>query len=115
MEMLSVNDAYLAPDLKNMTDPFRKMASPSTGTIGANKAYMARVTAARAKLPNAMELRGETRITINGQGQTQTIMSAHEITAIRSTKAREDQFAVPKGFTKIDLPLGLVGGKIQPE
>ena len=116
MEMSSVSEEYLAPDLNNLTDPFRNMSSSSMGAIGGgNKEYLARLKAAQAKLPNAMELRAETQVTVNGAGQSQNMTSVREITAIQRTTASDDQFVVPATFTKVDLPLGPGGGRIPPE
>lgn len=116
MEMSAVSDEYLAPDLKHMTDPFRNMSSSSMGAMGgANKAYLERLRAAQAKLPNAMELRAETQVTVDGAGQTQNMKTVREITAIQNTRASDDQFVVPAAFTKVDLPLGPGGGRIPPE
>jgi hypothetical protein len=115
-ETSSVSDEYLALDLKDMTDPFRNMTSSSMGGMGgANKAYLERLKAVQAKLPSGMELRAETQVTITGSGQTQNMRNVREITAIENAKASDDQFVVPTGFTKVDLPLGPGGGKIPPE
>jgi hypothetical protein len=116
MTMSSVTDEYLAPDLRNMTDPFRNMSSNTMGAMGgANKAYVDRLKAVQAKLPNGMELRAETQVTINAAGQAQNMKNVREITGIENTTASDDQFAVPTGFTKVDFPLGPGGGRIPPE
>jgi hypothetical protein len=115
MEVSSVSDEYLAPDMKNMADPFRSMSSGS-GTIGGtNKEFVARLKAAQAKLPNAMELRAEMRVIVNASGQSQNLTTVREITGIQSTTASDAQFVVPAAFTKIDFPLGPGGGRIPPE
>jgi hypothetical protein len=116
MEMSSVSDQYLAPDLKNMTDPFRNMATNSMGAMGgANKAYLERLQAVQAKLPSGMELRAETQVSVKGGGQAQNMTTIREITGIQSTTVSDDQFVVPATFTKVDLPLGPGGGRIPPE
>jgi hypothetical protein len=117
MEMSSVTDEYLAPDLRNVTDPFRNMSSNGmSGMMGAsNKAYLERLKAVQAKLPNGMELRAETHITVSGAGQMQNVTNVREITSIHSTTVSEDHFAIPAGYTKIELPLGPGGGRIPPE
>jgi hypothetical protein len=116
MEMSSVSDEYLAPDLKDMTDPFRDVASSSMGAMGgANKEYVARLKAAQGKLPKSMELRAEMRVTVNTAGQPQNLTTIREITGIQSTTASDSQFVVPVAFTKVDLPLGPGGGRIPPE
>ena len=111
IEMSAVADEYLAPDLRNTNDPFRNMSSNAmTGMMGAsNKAYVERLKAVQAKLPNAMELRAETRVTVGGAGRTQTMTTVREITGMRNTRVSADQFAVPAGYTRIDSPLGPVG------
>jgi hypothetical protein len=116
-EMSAVSDQYLALDLKNMTDPFSNMASSSSmGSMGAsNKEYVARLRAAQAKLPKALELRTETQVRLNAAGQSQNLRSVREITAIESTRASDDLFMAPKAFTKVELPLGPAGGRIPPE
>jgi hypothetical protein len=115
MEVSSVSDEYLAPDLKNIADPFRNMSSGS-GTIGGtNKEFVARLKAAQAKLPNAMELRAEMRVTVNSAGQAQHLTTIREITGIQSTTASNAQFVVPAAFTKVDFPLGAGGGRVPPE
>jgi len=116
MDMSSVSDEYLAPDLRNMTDPFRNMSSSSMGAMGgANKEYLARLKAAQAKLPNAMELRAVTRVNVSGATGTQNMTSVREITGIESATVTDDQFVIPATFTKVDLPMGPGGGRIPPE
>jgi hypothetical protein len=115
MDMSSVTNEYLAPDLRNVSDPFRNMSSNTMGAMGgANKAYLERLKAVQAKLPNGMELRAETEVTITGAGKTQNMVNVREITAIENATASDDQFVVPTGFTKVDLPLP-GGGRIPPE
>ena len=115
MEVSSVSDEYLAPDMKNMADPFRNMSAGS-GTIGGtNKEFVARLKAAQAKLPSALELRAEMRITVNSNGQSQNLATVREITGIQSITASNAQFVVPAAFTKVDFPLGPGGGRIPPE
>lgn len=117
MEMSAVADEYLALDLRNRNDPFRNMSSNAMGGMmgGPNKAYLERLKAVQAKLPNAMELRAETHITVGSAGQTQNMTTVREITGIQNTTASADQFAVPAGYTKIDFPLGPGGGRVPPE
>jgi hypothetical protein len=116
MDVSAVTNEYLAPDLRNVSDPFRDMSTNTIGAMGgANKAYLERLKAVQAKLPNGMELRAETEVTIIGAGKTQNMVNVREITAIANAKASDDQFVVPTGFTKVDLPLGPGGGKIPPE
>ena len=119
IEMSAVADEYLAPDLRNTNDPFRNMSSNAMSGMmgGSNKAYVERLKAVQAKLPNAMELRAETRVTVGGAGQAQTMTTVREITGIQNTRVSADQFAVPAGYTKVDFPLGPVGrgGRKPPE
>ena len=117
IEMSGVTDEYLALDLRNTSDPFRNMSSNAMSGMmgGSNKAYLERLKAVQAKLPNAMELRAETHVTVESAGQTQTMMSVREITGIQKTTASGDRFAVPAGYTKIDFPLGPGGGRTPPE
>ena len=115
-EMSAVSDQYLALDLKSMTDPFSNMSTNSMGSLGAsNKEYVARLRAAQAKLPKALELRTETQVRLSAAGQSQNVKSVREITGIENTTVSDDLFVPPKGFTRIDLPLGPAGGRIQPE
>jgi len=107
IETNSVTDEYLAPDLKNAADPFSGMSNGMSGMLGGtNKEYTEKVKQLRAKLPSGMELRAETQATVSMAQGSQSMKNIREVTAIRKTHATPDQFAVPTGYTKIDLPMG---------
>ena len=105
IETSSVTDEYLAPDIKHSTDLFSGMSNGMSGMMGgANKEYLEKVKQLKAKLPDAMELRAETQSTITMQQGMQNMKNVREVTAIKKTHAAADQFAVPAGYAKIELP-----------
>jgi hypothetical protein len=109
MDMSMVTDQYLAPDLKEMTDPFRAMSSTAiTGGIfgGSNKKYMESMKAIQAQLPHATELRAETLVTVTGMGQLQVSKTVREITKLEHTIGTDEMFAIPSGYTKVEFPMG---------
>ena len=107
IETTTITDEYLAPDLKHSTDLFSGMSNGMSGMMGgSNKAYFEKVKQIKAKLPDAMELRAETQSTISTPQGSQNMKNIREVTAIKKTKVTPDQFAVPTGYTKIDLPMG---------
>jgi hypothetical protein len=110
MEMSSISDEFLAPDLPSATDPFRSIASSgASGMFGANKAYFEKLKAVQAQLPKATELRAETEVTMIGAGQMGNVKSIREITAITKTTATNDMFEAPAGYTKVEFPMGMGG------
>jgi hypothetical protein len=107
VETSSVIDEYLAPDIKHSTDLFSGMSSGMGGMMGgSNKEYIEKVKQLKAKLPDAMELRAETQSTVSMAQGSQNMKSIREVIAIKKTHATPDQFVVPAGYTKIDLPMG---------
>ncbi|MFN2603600.1 MAG: hypothetical protein ABR582_12695 [Gemmatimonadaceae bacterium] len=107
IETNSITDEYLAPDIKHSTDLFSGMSSGMSGMMGgSNKEYLEKIKQLKAKLPDAMELRAETQSTVSMAQGSQSIKNVREVTAIRKTKVTPDQFAVPTGYTKVDLPMG---------
>lgn len=107
IETSSITDEYLAPDLEKSTDLFAGMSNGMNGIMGgSNKEYLEKVKQLKAKLPKGMELRAETQSTITMAQGAQSMKNIREVTAISKTHATPDQFAVPAGYTKIDLPMG---------
>jgi len=107
IETSSVTDEYLAPDIKHSTDLFSGMSNGMSGMMGgSNKEYLEKVKQLKAKLPDGMELRAETQSTITMPQGTQNTKNVREVTAMKKTHATADQFAVPAGYTKIELPMG---------
>jgi hypothetical protein len=106
VEASSVTDEYLAPDIKHSTDLFSGMSNGMPGMGGSNKEYLEKVKRLKAKLPDAMELRAETQSTISTPQGSQNWKNVREVTAIKKTHATADQFTVPAGYTKIELPMG---------
>ena len=107
IETNSVTDEYLAPDLKHSTDLFSGMSNGMSGMMGgSNKEYLEKVKQLKAKLPDAMELRAETQSKVSMAQGEQSMKNVREVTAIRKTRATPDQFTVPAGYTKVDLPMG---------
>ena|SRR5437867_6438385 len=106
IETKSVTDEYLAPDIKHSTDLFSGMSNGMVGMAGSNKEYIEKVKHLKAKLPDAMELRAETQSTVSTPQGSQNLKNIREVTAIRKTHATADQFAVPAGYTKVELPMG---------
>lgn len=107
IETNSVVDEYLAPDIKNATDLFSGMSNGMSGMMGgSNKEYLEKVKQLKAKLPDAMELRAETQSTITMAQGTQNMKNVREVTGIKKTRATPDQFAIPAGYTKIEMPMG---------
>ncbi len=107
IETSSVTDEYLAPDIKHSTDLFSGMSNGMSGMMGgSNKEYLEKVKQLKAKLPDAMELRAETQSTISMAQGSQNMKNIREVTAIKKAHATPDQFAVPAGYTKIEMPMG---------
>ena len=114
MDMSTVTDQYLAPDLKEMTDPFRAMSSTAiTGGIFGNKKYIESMKAVEAQLPHATELRAETLVTVTGMGQLQVSKTLREITKLEHAVGTDEMFAVPSDYTKVEFPTG--GGAPPPD
>ncbi len=116
METTSILDEYLAPDLKNLAGPFSGAAwRGASGIFGSgNKSYFEMLRAATARLPNAAKLRTETSITVSGMGQGASTRSVGEITGMKRVTVTPDLFAVPADYTKVELPMGPMGGGAEP-
>ena len=107
IETSSITDEYLAPDLEKSTDLFAGMSNGMSGMMGgSNKEYLEKVKQLKAKLPKGMELRAETQSRVSTVQGSQNMKNVREVTAIKKTHATPDQFAIPTGYTKIDLPMG---------
>jgi hypothetical protein len=112
METTSIMDQYVAPDLKNVAGPFIGAAwSGASGMFGSgNKSYFEKLHAATAKLPNGAKLLMVTKIDVNGMGQGASTRSVGEVTGMKKVTATPDLFAVPADYTKVELPMGPMGG-----
>lgn len=106
MEMSSTTDQYFARGMGELMDPFSSMkALRETSSMfgGANKAYMDKMWAIQGRLPKAPELRAEQRTTMTRGGLVSNVKTVREVTKIQRVKAPVDLFAVPAGYTKIDM------------
>ena len=107
IETSSITDEYLAPDLEKSTDLFVGMSNGMSGMMGgSNKEYLEKIKQLKAKLPKGMELRAETQSAVKMAQGSQSMKNVREVTAIKKTPATPDQFTVPAGYTKIELPMG---------
>jgi len=105
VEVSSVFDEYVSPDIKSATDPLRNLGSNMMGGIfGASfKTYMDRVKAVRVKVPG-FPLRIESRVKTTNAGQTSEMTTVQETTAIHMINASPSLFEVPAGYTQIMTP-----------
>jgi hypothetical protein len=112
METTSTMDQYLAPDLKNVAGPFSGAAwGGASGMFGSgNKTFFEKLFAAVAKLPSGAKLRTETTINVSGMGPGASTRSVGEVTGMKRVTATPDLFEVPADYTKIELPMGPMGG-----
>jgi hypothetical protein len=112
METNSTMDQYVAPDLKNVAGPFIGAAwSGASGMFGSgNKSYFDKLRAATSRLPAGAKLRTETTISVSGIGQGAATRSVGEVTGMKRVTPTSDMFAVPADYTKLELPMGAMGG-----
>ena len=105
VEVSSVFDEFVTPDIKSVMDPFRSLGSNMMGGIfGASfKTYMDKVKATRARVPG-FPLRIENRVITTSAGQKSDIKTVQEITAVHTTTAAPGLFEVPAGYTQITMP-----------
>lgn len=107
MELANVSDMFIAPDIKNLTDAFRGLQrNPIVDMFGsAAKDYIAKAEAARKRLPEGAPLRVESHgKTRNARGET-VVSSVMEMTAIRKINATNEMFAIPAGYTQMQMPM----------
>jgi hypothetical protein len=106
MQVKSVTDYYIAPDLK-VGDPFRVMQTSglSGSFFGQNKVFMDKFTTLYAKLPNGPPLRTETQTSMTGGPVVNDARNVQEITAIHTITAAEDLFKVPADYKQVEFPL----------
>jgi hypothetical protein len=116
METTSIMDQYVAPDLKNVVGPFTGAAwSGASGMFGSgNKSYFEKLRAATSRLPGGAKLRTETTISVSGMGQGAATRSRGEVTGMKKVTATPDMFAIPSDYTKLELPMGPMGGGSGP-
>jgi len=112
METTSIMDQYVATDLKNVAGPFSGATWIGAGGMFGNgdKSYFAKLRAATAKLPNGAKLRMVTKIDVTGMGPGASTRSVGEVTGMKKVTATPDLFAVPADYTKVELPMGPIGG-----
>lgn len=112
METTSIMDQYVAPDLKNVAGPFSGAVWGGAGGMfgSGNKSYFEKLRAATAKLPNGAKLRTVTKIDVTGMGPGASTRSVGEVTGMKNVTAARDLFAVPADYTKVELPMGPMGG-----
>jgi len=105
VEVSSMFDVYVSPDIKSVTDPFRNLGSNMMGGMfGPSwKTYMDKMKAARAKVPG-FPLRAETHVITTAAAQASDITTVQEITAIHMITASPSLFDVPAGYTEVTLP-----------
>jgi hypothetical protein len=75
-----------------------------------NKSYFEKLQAVAAKLPNGAKLRTVTKIDVTGMGPGASTRSVGEVTGMKKVTATPDLFAVPADYTKVELPMGPMGG-----
>lgn len=112
METTSIIDQYVAPDLRNVAGPFIGAAwSGASGMFGSgNKSYFDKLRAATSRLSSGAKLRTETTISVSGIGQGAATRSLGEVTGMKKVIATPDMFAVPADYTKLEVPMGPMGG-----
>jgi hypothetical protein len=106
-EATTVVDQYIAPDVKNLDDPFRGLQrNPMADMFGSGaKEYMEKMQAARKKLPAGSPLRTEQHVKINANGRESNASSVSEVTKISSVRATDDMFKVPAEYTQVKMPM----------
>ena len=111
-EATTVVDQYIAPDVRNLDDPFRGLQrNPMADMFGSGaKDYLEKMQAARKKLPAGSPLRTEQKTKINANGRESNASSVSEVTKISSVRATDDMFKVPSDYTQVKLPM-MPGGR----
>jgi hypothetical protein len=106
MEIANVSDMFIATDIKNLRNPFRGLErNPIVDMFGdAAKEYVAKTEAARKKLPDGAPLRVESHGKTSNARAESDVTSVMEVTAIRKINATNEMFAIPAGYTQMQMP-----------
>ncbi|HEY6084471.1 MAG TPA: DUF4412 domain-containing protein [Nitrospira sp.] len=106
-EATTVVDQYIAPDVKNLDDPFRGLQrNPMADMFGSGaKEYLEKMQAARKKLPSGSPLRTEQSVKIISAGRESSGTSVSEVTKISNVRATDDMFKVPPDYTMVKMPM----------
>ncbi|HUQ20136.1 MAG TPA: DUF4412 domain-containing protein [Gemmatimonadaceae bacterium] len=107
MGLANVSDMFIATDMKNLPNPFRGLQrNPIVDMFGdAAKDYMAKTEAATKKLPEGAPLRIESHGKMRNARAETDVSSVMEVTAIRKINAKDEMFAIPAGYTQMQMPM----------
>lgn len=107
MALANASDMFIATDIKNLPNPFRALErNPIADMFGdAAKDYAAKTEAARKKLPEGAPLRIESHGKLRNAKAETDVSSLMEVTAIRKINAKNEMFAIPAGYTQMQMPM----------
>ncbi len=110
----STTDYYFAPTLR-IANPFvansNSMAMMSQFDMFNNSDYKSQMEKANAKLPkNGVPLRAvTTMVSTDEKGKAETVTSVMEMLNFKSGNIPASEFAIPAGYTKVEMPAMTAG------
>jgi len=99
-------DYWIAPELKHVVNPFLRMGNAAAGMLDfGNPDFQAQMRAANEKLAIGLPLRSVTRsASTDDKGKTTTMAGTMEVTNLRSGDIPASAFAIPAGYTEVEMP-----------